>query len=407
MSGNKSSNRCPVPLPCNQCTPIRSFLSATALANHRQSKHAVRCTLAGCTKTFSSQEEFEKHSNSTVHGSQRKVYLQQLDKSNQILSSQVGPSTAYEQSFNTVGEIPDKNIEFLAPVLVGAASNYNHNQSSKPTTHSILSIQESARRRNLPIRSAPSELSMSSQKKRQDAMLSLNTDQHHVREESHQYFHAIYSTKDCYLLSTPRGGDGQPLVAPLVLDPPKEGFDLALLIPTPRQLQQHAPNAASLGSCESCGFRFTTCESLTMHFESSLCKSRLSCSATWDSFLAAETSKNVTPIGKTATSASLPESRKDKVPKTQAFNTQSTYNWTTIPKHQQPLALIALTSRCHSRADLTANNYTPNSNHVKFVGKDAIAIPSQTPPYDPMNAKRSAVALDCEMVGVGDNKNRR
>jgi DNA polymerase III epsilon subunit-like protein len=401
MSGNKSSNRCPVPLPCSQCTPIRSFLSSTALANHRRSKHAVPCTLTGCTKTFPNQEEFEKDSNSTFHGSQRKVPLQHFGKGNHILSSQDGLSATHEPFYDTVGETPDKNIEFLTPVLVGRASNDNHNQSSKPTTYPIPSTQKPARIRNTPIHPVPSRSSKSSQKQRQDVMLSLNRDQHHVRDESHQYFHAIYSIKDCYLISTPREGGGQPLVAPLVLDPPKKGFDLALLVPAPRQLQQHELNAASLGSCESCGFRFTTCESFTTHFGSSLCKTTLSCSATRDSSSVAQGSENVTPDGKTAKCGSSSESRKGKEPKTQALNTQLTYKWTTIPTHQQPLALIALTSRCHSRAILTANKYTPKSNHIKFVGE----IPSQTPAYDPMNVKRSAVALDCEMVGVGDNKN--
>jgi hypothetical protein len=236
-------------------------------------------------------------------------------------------------------------------------------------------------------------------------MLSLNRDQHHVRDESHQYFHATYSIKDCYLISTPRGDGGQPLVAPLVLDPPKEGFDLMLLVLVPRQLQQHALNAASLGSCESCGFRFTTCESFTTHFGSSLCKTTLSCSVARDSSSAAQTSENVTPDGRTAISGRLSEFRKGKEPKAQALNTQLTYKWTTIPTQQQPLALIALISRCHSRAILTANKYTPNSNHIKLVGEVAMAIPLQTPAYDPMNVKRSAIALDCEMVGVGDNKN--
>jgi DNA polymerase III epsilon subunit-like protein len=347
--------------------------------------------------------EFEKHLNSTVHGSQRKVSLQHPGKSSHILSSQDGPSRAYGQFSDTVGQISDKKIEFFAPVLVGRASDNSHNQSSNTTTYPVASVQGPARMRNPPIQFAPFGSSKSSQKRRQNVM-SFNRDQHHVREESHQYLHAIYSTKDCYIICTPQGDGGQPLVAPLVLDPPKEGFDLALLILTPRQLQQHAPNTASLGSCESCGFLFTTRESLTMHFESSLCKTILSCSAVRESPIAAHASKNVTPNGKTAMFGNLPGSQMGKETKAQALDTQLIYEWTTIPKHQQPLALIALNSRCNFRAILTTNKHTPNSNHVKFVGEDAVTMPLRTPAYDPMNPKRSAVALDCEMVGVGDNK---
>jgi DNA polymerase III epsilon subunit-like protein len=222
-------------------------------------------------------------------------------------------------------------------------------------------------------------------------MLSFDKDQHHVREEMYECFHAIYSVKDCYLVSTPREGGGQPLVTPLVLDRPKEGFDVAVLVPTPRQFQQRASNAASLGSCESCGYGFAACESIATHFGSSLCTTTLSPSAANEPSIATRISKQVTSNGKS------------KEPKAQAVNTRSTHKWTTIPKNQQPVALIALHSRCHSRAILTTNKYTLNTERVKVVGEDATTISLQSPTYDPMSAKRSAVALDYEMVGVRNN----
>ena len=55
-----------------------------------------------------------------------------------------------------------------------------------------------------------------------------------------------------------------------------------------------------------------------------------------------------------------------------------------------------------STAVLTANKYTPNVNHVKVVGENATTTPLQTPAYDPLNTNRSAIALDCENVGVGE-----
>jgi DNA polymerase III epsilon subunit-like protein len=193
------------------------------------------------------------------------------------------------------------------------------------------------------------------------------------------------------------------MVTPLVLDRPKEAFDLVLMVPTSRQLQQHAPNAENLGSCEFCGSRFTTCESLTAHFGSSLCVTTLSRSAARELSISVQTSKNARPDGKTATIGSLPGSEKGKEPKAQTLSTKLTYKWTAIPKHQQPVALLALISRCHSRATLVDNKYTPNTSHVKFGVEDAMTIPSHTPAYHAMNPKRSAVALDCEMVSVGDN----
>jgi DNA polymerase III epsilon subunit-like protein len=378
MAENKSSNRYPVPLPCGQCTPTRSFLSANALAIHRRSKHGIPCTHASCTKTFLSQEAREHHLNSTVHAGQRNVS-------------------------DTVGKIPGKNIEFLDPVVVGRTFNNNHNQSWKPTICPIPFIQGPARIQDPPMQPVLSESSKSSQKKGQNVMLSLKKDWHHVWKGTHQFPHAIYSIKDCYLSSTPREGDGQPLVTPLVLDRPKEGFDLVLLVPTSRQLQQHGTNAANLGSCESCGFRFATCESLTAHFESSLCVSIVPRSAARESSISAQTSKNATPNGKTVAVGTLPGSGKGKEPEAQALSTQLTHKWTTIPKHQEPVALLALISRCHSRATLIKNKYALNTKHVKFGVEDAITIPLHAPAYHPMNAKRSAVALDCEMVGVGDN----
>ena len=55
-----------------------------------------------------------------------------------------------------------------------------------------------------------------------------------------------------------------------------------------------------------------------------------------------------------------------------------------------------------STAVLTANKYTPNVNHVKVVGENATTTPLQTPAYDSLNTNRSAIALDCENVGVGE-----
>jgi DNA polymerase III epsilon subunit-like protein len=388
MLGNKSSNRCPIPLPCSQCTPTRSFLNATALANHRLSKHALPCTVVNCTKTFPSQEALEQHLGAIVHGGQCNSLLQRSSKTSHDLTSQDGPSTAYKQFSDTKGKTSNSNTELSTPVLLDRTLKDSHNQSPKPMTFPLTPSQEPAQIRIPSIQSVLPESSRKPQKSRQNMVLSSDKDQHHLREELQQCFHAIYSIEDCYLVSIPRDSGGSPLVTPLVLDRPKEGFDFALLVSTPENLQQHTSDAASLGSCESCRL------SLTAHFGSSPCITTISPSAAREPSISAQTSRKVTSTGKTAVIGGSQGSRNGKEPTEQALNTQSTHKWTAIPKDQQSVALTALLSRCHSHAILAAN---------KFIQKDAMTIPLQTPTYDPMINKRSAVALDCEMIGVGDN----
>jgi hypothetical protein len=94
--------------------------------------------------------------------------------------------------------------------------------------------------------------------------------------------------------------------------------------------------------------------------------------------------------------------KKGKEPKAQQLNSQVAHKWTIIPQDQQLPALTALVSYCHSSTILTANGYPSDTGHVDLVGDGATPILLGSPAYDPKNARLSAVALDCEMVGVGD-----
>jgi DNA polymerase III epsilon subunit-like protein len=103
---------------------------------------------------------------------------------------------------------------------------------------------------------------------------------------------------------------------------------------------------------------------------------------------------------KRGSSSALRASAKSKAHK---LSTQPAHNWKVIPEQQQYNTLTALRLRCHSPAVLKANKYTQRPHEINFIGKDAIAVPMQAPTYHWQTSKRTAIALDCEMVGTGDN----
>jgi DNA polymerase III epsilon subunit-like protein len=460
MSGGKGFNLSPAAFPCAQCT--RSFASANAVAQHGRFKHAIPgtanatasspsnpdgkalipCTIPSCARRLSSQQALEQHLHSAAHSSKQKASTQDVGKNKSTLSSQDDPPMAHEKAMDVVGKTSYPNIEFLAPVVMSDIANADRNQSSEPAEASNTSLKPPIQHHmpmfGSPKRPDPSRLSPSPQTKEANDALSLNNDQLYPRENSLQNTHAMHSIKDCYIIATPRKGGGQPLVSPLVLDLHSMDFDLALLVSSPEPLQQPGPSASSLGICNSCGFRFITWESFTTHFYHSFCVTTVPRSDAEESFIASQLIRKAVSGGDVTTAESLPQSRKGKEAqktkesknvkalkkgeeskrgresmnvkesqkgkesKTQPLNTQVVHKWTIIPQDQQLPALIALMSCCHSSTILTANGYPSDTGHVDPVGEGAKSILLGGPAYDPKNAKLSAVALDCEMVGVGE-----
>jgi hypothetical protein len=333
MSGGKGFDLSQA-FPCAQCT--RSFASATAVAQHRRSKHAISgtanatdsrpsdpdgkalipCTIPSCARRFSSQQVLEQHLHSAAHSSEQKASTQDVSKNKSTLSSRNDPPMAHEKGMDVVGKTSYPNIEFLAPVVIGNLVNADRNQSSEPADVSNINLKPSIQH-YVPIFSAltrpdPSRSSLSPQTKEENDALSLNNDQLYPQENSLHNTHAMHNTKDCYIIATPRRGGGQPLVSPLVLDLCRMDFDLALLVSSSEPLQQPAPSASSLGSCKSCGFRFTTWESLTRHFDHSLCVTTVPQSDAEESFIASQLTRKAVSGGDVTTAESLPRSRKGK-----------------------------------------------------------------------------------------------
>ncbi|RYN41226.1 hypothetical protein AA0113_g1543 [Alternaria arborescens] len=81
---------------------------------------------------------------------------------------------------------------------------------------------------------------------------------------------------------------------------------------------------------------------------------------------------------------------------------KATKKWTVIPGQQQYNALTALRLRCHPPAVLKANGYTLYTDQINLIGEDAVPAPLKASAYHWGISKRTAIALDCEMVGAGD-----
>jgi DNA polymerase III epsilon subunit-like protein len=100
----------------------------------------------------------------------------------------------------------------------------------------------------------------------------------------------------------------------------------------------------------------------------------------------------------------IAEPSKAPEPNAEILETQAINKWKNIPQDQQLAALTDLTSCCHSRTILAANKYPSDTTQVNFTGDGVTPIFLGSPTYDAQNAKRSAVALDCEMVCVGESR---
>lgn len=99
----------------------------------------------------------------------------------------------------------------------------------------------------------------------------------------------------------------------------------------------------------------------------------------------------------------IPEPQSGMKSNAQIPGTQPKPRWSFIPEPQRAATLAALTLSCHSYTTLAKNKYTSGPGYVKTLGVGVALslIPLPTPAHDPQVPKRGAVALDCEMVGVG------
>ena len=148
----------------------------------------------------------------------------------------------------------------------------------------------------------------------------------------------------------------------------------------------------------------TTLGSLTSQFGSSLYISAPQQSVTGEPSRAPRASKEGTFAREHPQIKFTPENRRGGRLRVRVPSAQPLHKWKFIPEYQQWNALMALRLRCHSSAILKANKYTPYTDHAKLIGGNATPIPLSAPAHHWPMSKRSAVALDCEMVGIG-NKN--
>jgi DNA polymerase III epsilon subunit-like protein len=79
--------------------------------------------------------------------------------------------------------------------------------------------------------------------------------------------------------------------------------------------------------------------------------------------------------------------------------------WSVIKESRHQAALATLTLRCHTRDTLLLNKYFSERKIADSLIMEARTplFAAYTPPRNPEIPKRGAVALDCEMVGVGSN----
>jgi DNA polymerase III epsilon subunit-like protein len=146
----------------------------------------------------------------------------------------------------------------------------------------------------------------------------------------------------------------------------------------------------------------TALDSLTSKLGSSLHISAPQQSVIRESPSAPEASKQGKFVEEQAFVEFIPQNlagRKSEAPTRKA---KATKKWTVIPEQQQYNALAALRLRCHPPAVLKASGYTLYTNRINLIGDDAVLAPLEASAYHRGISKRTAIALDCEMVGVGD-----
>lgn len=286
MTKKKSSNRTVGAFPCSSCN--RSFVKASALADHSRSKHGVPitssataasisttvrnklvpCTEAGCTQTFPDRRALGLHLESPTHACKRGTPLHSLDTNRRVLSPPDGLSKIYPNESITLGTIPEMGVEITAPVVVART----------PTALDSLTLKLGS---SLHI-SAPQ--------------------QSVIRESS------------------------------------------------------SAPQASKQG-------RFVE-EHVLVEF--------------------------------------IPQNLAGRKLQAPTRKVKATKKWTVIPGQQQYNALTALRLRCHPPAVLKANGYTLYTDQINLIGEDAVPAPLKASAYHWGISKRTAIALDCEMVGAGD-----
>jgi len=109
------------------------------------------------------------------------------------------------------------------------------------------------------------------------------------------------------------------------------------------------------------------------------------------------------PNNNTSTITISQPPQSDMVSKMEALTLQENSRWTFIPESRRAATLSALTLSCHSYSTLADNKYISGPGYSKILGVEVplSLIPIPTPAPDPQVPKLSAVALDCEMVGIG------
>ena len=259
---------------CFQCA--QSFRKGAALTAHGHATgHLIFCTFIGCTRGFTSQQALEQHINSRFH---RRLQAKQLrdptwqphapwvrtDTNSFASISDHEPSqssaltvcheAAYIPVSNADDYFPGDDIggSFEAPNLSATYSVYGIHQDpylfdkgKQPSQLDSLLQQESSGRA-LPPCETPEPLQSTS-----------------------LYASSMpYKINDCYPIVTPHSC-AKPLISPLVVDNGEN--DVGPTSSFLRSQQQTQPvSLGHFGSCKSCGFTFTSFESLESHFKYSI-----------------------------------------------------------------------------------------------------------------------------------------
>ncbi|KAF2131499.1 hypothetical protein P153DRAFT_383600 [Dothidotthia symphoricarpi CBS 119687] len=211
-----------------------------------------------------------------------------------------------------------------------------------------------------------------------------------------------YDINDCYLVAMPRNG-GQTLVSPLVANHSGQDVEYGLLLPRLHQ-QAQSTSSANLGSCNSCGLAFTSWEHLRSHFQTSDCSILASRPPPGESADPPQSvNRQIVPDERSTVNTYIPEPQRSMQSNAHVLASRPKEKWSTIPAPQQIAALDALISHCHTYATLSHNKYTSGPGYANTPGAQVplSLIPLPSPAHNPQAPRRGAVALDCEMVGVG------
>ncbi|KAH7125234.1 hypothetical protein B0J11DRAFT_527777 [Dendryphion nanum] len=374
MSTQKSTKISSTTHLCAQCH--KSFSNAHSLSQHYSStkhrplaqvppssKTPLPCSNKSCKRTFKDQAGLEQHLGSFVHKNVPATTVQKT------VSASTLHILAQKSSGSSTNNSSEKASGMPISVETGLTTRTNAKSQPKhapPRTHVENQSQDST---SGPLPSA-----------------------------SHDRPYMKFNINDVYIVATPCNG-GAPLISSLRSSQHQDqgGFDYALLLPTSQRQMEFSTQSSC---CRSCGHKFTDWDSLELHFKTLACPKSTFNIPNKVSTNPDEATQNQLAEIKMSNPLGCDTSKKSI-----AEIDPRAAGWCVIPQTQQAGILTLLDLACHSPSKMAKNKYKTGSDYAKISTNEG-AYYSKLPTFSisiSQIPKRSVIAIDCEMVGVGHN----